>query len=215
MATVTPYNDLNGTKTISGTWTKISGPGPAAPGVYNGTLNFTGTTDGTSIYEYSVTSGGCTHTSQITYESITPDPRVNDDCAGAVNLTASITRLYNDERCPGMIAPTDSGVAAPAAWGSTAPDIWYKYTVPTSSTDVDLEILVDGSGYSDGIYQPRLAVYSGTCGALSEEDALIGADYTALANVTVNAVSTPEVLYIRIASTTANAGQFDLVITYN
>lgn len=213
MATVTPYNDLTGAKTTGGTWTKISGPGPAAPGVYNGTLNFTGTSDGESIYEYEVTSSTCTHTSQITYNSITPSARTNDACAGAFGVSTSSIALYNDERCPGMAAPTLSGIAAASAWAGAEPDIWFKYTVPTSSIDVDLEISIDGSIYSDSIFQPMLAVYSGTCGGLVEEDSGVGSTNYVSCNVTVTAVSTPEIIYIRVASAAANAGQFDLNIT--
>lgn len=181
--------------------------------MYNDTIDFTATADGTSIYEYEVTSGGCTHTAQVTYTSITPATRVNDACAGAVTLTTSNIELYNDERCPGMEAPTDSGVGAPAAWPGTEPDVWYKYVVPTSSTDVDIEITVTGDIYSDGIYQPMLAVYSGTCAALSEEDSVVGTDFIATVTASVNAASTPETLLIRLASTTVNAGRYDITIT--
>lgn len=212
MATVTPYNDLNGTVTTGGTWTLVSGPGPAAPGAWNGTMNFMGTTDGVSVYSYEVTASTCSHTSYLTYNSITPDTRVNDACAGSITVSNSNTALYNDERCPGMAAPTDSGVALPTAWAGLQPDIWYKYLVPTSTTDVDLEIIIDGSPYSDGIYQPMVAVYSGTCGGLTEEDSVVGGASSATVNATVLSAATPEILYIRIASTTGNAGQFDLTI---
>ena len=213
MATVTPYDDLTGPKTISGTWTKISGPGPAAPGAYNGTMNFTGTTDGESVYEYEVTSGSCTHTTSITYNSITPDTRVNDDCAGSLTITNLSSQLYNDERCPGLAAPTDSGVTTPAMWPASEPDIWFRYFVNTSTTDVDLEFRIDSSSYSDGIHQPMLAVYTGTCGALVEEDSVVGTSSVAINNVTIPLASTPETIYIRVASIPATAGQFDIIIT--
>ena len=212
MATVTPYNDLTGNKTISGTWTLVSGPGPAAPGVYNGTLNFTGTTDGVSVYRYTVTSGGCSDSSDITYDSITPATRTNDACAGAMPLTSTNTSLYNDERCPGLAAPTNSGIGAPAAWASTPADIWYKIFIPTSSTTVTTEVIVDGSPYSDGIDQPMLAAYSGTCGALVEEDSSISATNIGTVNFTVVSGSTPETIYIRVASPVGLEGQFDITV---
>ena len=213
MATVTPYNDLTGEKTISGTWTKISGNGPAAPGTYNGTLNFTGTTDGISIYDYTVTSGGCTHTSRLTYNSITPNVRTNDDCAGSFTLvTSSTITLYNDERCPGLAAPTDSGVGAASAWSSAEEDLWFKYYIPTSASPVDLEVIVDGSPYADGINQPMLAAYSGNCGALVEIDSGVGTSSQVSVNFTVSGASTPLYIYVRLASTAANAGQFDITI---
>lgn len=213
MATVTPYNDLEGAKTTGGTWTKISGPGPAAPGSYNGTMNFTGTTDGESVYEYEVTASTCTHTTQLTYNSITPDPRTNETCATAQVIFGSFESHYNDERCPGLAAPTNSGVAAPTGWSGTEPDIWYRFYIPTTASNTDYEVVIDGSPYSDGIKQPMIAAYSGTCGGLIEEDSSTGSGNSATINFSVLGAATPELIYIRIASTVANAGQFDLIIT--
>ena len=212
MATVTPYNDLTGNKTTGGTWTKISGSGPAAPGTYNGTLNFTGAADGESVYEYEVTSGGCTHTSQIIYSSITPKPRTNDDCTGAMPLVESRITLYNDERCPGLVAPTDSGVAAPSAWGSTPADLWFKLFIPTSASTVSVEIVIDGSPYNDGVSQPMLAIYSGTCGALVEEDSSISFNSVVSVSFTVSGSLTPTTRYARMASPVGYEGQFDVIV---
>lgn len=213
MAIVTPYDDLQGdAKTVGGTWTKISGPGPAAPVLYDDSIDFAATADGQSVYEYEVTSSTCTHTARITYNSITPLARVNDTCDAATTLFSSSVVHYNDERCPGMVAPTDSGVGAPSGWSSAEPDLWYKFYVPTSPSVKTYEFIVDGASYIDGITQPMAAIYSGACGALVEEDSNVGASHTVSTNVTVAAVATPMWLYFRVASTTANAGSFDIII---
>lgn len=212
MAIVTPYNDLQGAKTTGGTWTKVSGPGPSAPLTYNDSIDFTGTSDGITIYEYEVTSSTCTHTALVQYVSTTPLDRINDDCSGASTLYTSTQVLYNDERCPGLVAPTNSGVTLPTTWPSLEPDLWYKFYIPTSTVNLAYEIIVDGSIYSDGIQQPMIAVYDGTCGALNELDSNVGAYKTASVSFTVLSASTPEIIYLRVASTTANAGQFDIIV---
>lgn len=72
----TLFDFIQSPKTINGTWTRISASGPAAPGTYDGTVDFTGFPSDTYQYEYEVTSGSAIDTAIITITF------VDDCCSG-------------------------------------------------------------------------------------------------------------------------------------
>ena len=82
--TITPYDLLDGNKTTGGTWTQTSVGGPAAPGAWNGTMDFTAIADGTYTYEYEVTSGSATDTAILTINHTA-------DCCDVTTVSLSVT----------------------------------------------------------------------------------------------------------------------------
>ena len=94
--TVTPFDLLGGVKTENGTWVRTSVSGPAAPGTFDGTLDFTGEVDGVYTYEYTVTDGPLSDTAILTINHI------NDCCVSATVeisvLGESIADLVNGAR---------------------------------------------------------------------------------------------------------------------
>ena len=157
-----------------GTWTFISGPAgnPAAPGTWNGTLDFTAVVnEGTYIYRYAVTSGSCTVTADLSIEFYQTIPMINDTCATAVTIPLGIVKDEFEAQfeggdmrgeCP-YIDATDSGMDHPTSWvSSTAVDLWYAIAIPASSTGWEIDVTVDSTAYGvDGIFQPAIAVYDG------------------------------------------------------
>ena len=82
----------------------------------------------------------------------------NDDCGSAIPLTvgATCTATSGDNTGAG-----DSGVPDPGCASYNGGDLWYSVTVPASG-DLTFET-VDNGGFTDA----GMAIYSGSCGALT------------------------------------------------
>lgn len=233
----TPYNDI-GAGTIGGTWTTslTTGPAPlppAAPGVYNGTLDFTGVAANTDLpytYEVTTTVGAYTATSTktITYNLSAHLPVVNDTCATATNMAFpygggcyTVVGATILEECPGVDQATfDGSIAAPSQWGTATfdADVWYKFSYnpannPGGQAPVNMAITVDGTPYPPGeaIENPALAIYS-SCSAVSLIDANIS--NTGVNTILISDVfGAPFTYYIRVSARDGEEGKFDLSIT--
>jgi hypothetical protein len=95
----------------------------------------------------------------VALESVPPPP-VNDDCANAEVLTVGVSR--NDNVVSGTnISASDSGEVIPSCASYAGGDVWYSAVVPANGNLI-VETMPNPSG--DG----GLAVYSGTCGNLTE-----------------------------------------------
>lgn len=237
---ITPYNILteeNGgvPPTTGGTWSYVGSGStgapplpPAAPGAYDGTLDFTGVTNadpGTYIYRYTVTSGGCSATADVDVSNYTNLLVYNDTCATPRTLvfpynggTSTLSNQLLGEACPGQKHPTYSAVANPAAWGalSFAGDLWYEVNYESSyptTQPIVMSITVDGSAYgNEGIVEPFLAVYSACTPTLVKADVPVSNSQT-IDLVFHNIFTTDFNYYIRVACQDGNQGKFDIKVT--
>ena len=129
----------------------------------SGTESYSFTTvNGTIYYVYlahysssSATTGSFTISRSCT---AAPPPLTNDECSGAISLTATSTCSYTTYTNLG--ATNSTGMTAPGCASFSGGDVWFSVVVPaTGQIDVDLQT---GSMTDSG-----LALYSGSCGALS------------------------------------------------
>ena len=128
----------------------------------SGTESYTfNTVIGTTYYIYIGHWAAGTITGSFTISrscSPTPPPLTNDECSGAISLTATSTCSYTTYTNSGATAST--GMTAPGCASFSGGDVWFSVVVPaTGQIDVDLQT---GSMTDSG-----LALYSGSCGALS------------------------------------------------
>lgn len=228
--TVTPYNliDANSpsTPTISGTWTRKSATGPAAPGVYNGTLDFSSFAGSEAVYcyEYSVTSGGTTDTATINFVMDPYESVINETCAAstAVSLsltqgsTGSITNIEMEQNCPGSVGATDSGVANPASWSisGSSVDMWYKVSLPLSADEYTFAITVSSVNYTDAdaLKYPKIALYSDCTPTIIDST---NATNERLATLYHSETTTPvsaTTFYIRVGAESGEEGKFNITL---
>lgn len=224
--TYTPYDYLLNSPDITGTWTNVSviTPTPAAPGSYNGTITFAVTDKpGEHIYRYTVTSGSCNHTADVTFDFTTYTAVTNDTCATATAIAfsglATSNNLLNQtiiKTCPGPDAPTLTAEPIPTEWGAAtyAADIWYTFTAPADTSAYPVTVTIEGNTFGEtGIYGPAVAIYTGNCGALVQSIASVVNDVAQTNSMTViNAAATSTTYYVRVATTAANQGRFNVTI---
>ena len=150
---------------ISTTNTAPTSPsGSVAAGVV--TYDFTGLTSGT-IYYYWVRSN-CSSTDSSAWVSgsfttLFPAP-ANDECTGALPLTPG--GVFGDNPLSGSVLGSvpDSSNVPSCGSGNDAYNVWYSVQVPASGS-ITIETQADTT---NSITDTILAVYSGTCGSLSE-----------------------------------------------
>lgn len=150
------------------------------------------------------TATGCSTYSFTTGNSVI----VNDDCGGATPLTSGVS-LSDDNSC----ASADASISTAASCWSTGAinTLWYSINV-TSGT---LGVLTTGGTLAN----TQMAVYSGSCGSLTEvgcNDNAPGAGCSG--GTTVNSQLNLTGLasgtyYIRVDGRNANVGTYDIMAT--
>jgi hypothetical protein len=226
MSIVNLYDSLSGSKTTGGTWAYVSGPGsaPTPPAAYNDNIDFTGFSYDEYVYSYTVVNGSCSHTQNVTITYNQSFFAINNSCDGAVSILYDnsvsnfLNNLSNAENCAaGIAAPTDSGEAEPSSWSAISSytgDLWFKAKVRLDgSSDPEFKVTVSGTQYTNGIQTPMIAVYTGTCGALSLEDDQVGFGSQYVETDILTTSGAPDTFFIRVASEVA--GSFTLTITGN
>lgn len=182
-------------------------------------LDFTLIPDGTYTFEIEGTNASpCANTDTITmtviYTSV-PAP-ANDECANATVLTYGDLVTKNNQTllstCPVNSAPTVSVETAPPSWSvSSSGDLWYTFTV-NDAANLTPYIYMKGLTATGC----QIALYSGTCGALSleaeavtvgDEVVLTSADYTTLVLATQ--------YWIRVSTISGYEGTFKIIISKN
>lgn len=135
-------------------------------------------------------------TGTICITSPAPAGPANDDCAGAITLTVNNTAT-------GCSFTTGTNVAATASAGAPVPicasyaggDVWYTITVPPSGS-----VIVDTQ--TGGIADSGMAIYSGTCGALTEiecdDDDSNNGLMSYISLDATNGITPGQTLYIRV-----------------
>ncbi len=228
----------NGVRAITpgGTWTNLNtaSPSPAAPGTYTGTVSFIQGTHavGDHTYRYTVTSGSATDTKDVVISFYSYGVPSNNECASATSIsfggkgTSTTTTTQNLEAtCPGFAAATLSATALPSSWGTSTfvSDVWYTFTA-SPSYDVltgtyltyPIAVTLSGNnfGTTDGIYAPALALYSGTCGALVEENSsLANVSSQNITGQVIMSGSTSKTFIIRVSAISGYEGKYILNLT--
>jgi hypothetical protein len=87
-----------------------------------------------------------------------PAPPVNDDPCGAITLTAGGSCTYTAST--NVNATASAGVPAPGCASYSTGDVWFKVDIPASGA---IKINTSQGTITDG----GMAVYTGTCGALT------------------------------------------------
>ncbi|MBK7763210.1 MAG: choice-of-anchor D domain-containing protein [Bacteroidetes bacterium] len=90
-------------------------------------------------------------------------PPVNDYCANAINIATDTICNYTNYSNTNCTADTGT-ISVPSCGGYQGGDIWFTTTIPPSG-----HISIQNQNVSGGI-NSRLAIYTGTCGALTEID---------------------------------------------
>jgi len=212
------------TPQTAGTWAKVSGPGPSAPGTYNGTIDFTGTTTGNTIYTYTVTQDTCTEVATVTVQWTLSGVRANDECGtiytailGGVPSSESILDERFDGLCPAL-APSTPSDDPPSSWGSaTFDDLWYRVNAPTYKGAYTMNVQIDGTPYGvDGVYSPVVALYTSCDVAdLITASTPLPSGQSSTCITSLLGTGTPAFIYIRVGRSQASIGgyRFDLIIT--
>ncbi|ESU26470.1 hypothetical protein FLJC2902T_24390 [Flavobacterium limnosediminis JC2902] len=166
-------------------------PAGAGTSIATNSFNATPLAPATTYYFHVRTDCGGTFSIWTTVSFTTlATPPVNNDCSGATVLTPGGVFSENPEAVA-LLGATNSNPPAPGCASFLGNDVWYAVTIPASGT-LTVETNNDGSGN----YDTGMAVYSGTCGALTliecdDDDSLDGA-YSM-----VNLTRTPgEVVYV-------------------
>jgi trimeric autotransporter adhesin len=131
----------------------------------------------------------------------------NDDCSGAINLTPGAT-CSNTSGTLDLSTSNTSGVVASCWAANTYNDVWYKFTATSTGT-----YAITLSNLGANISNPRLQIYSGSCGSLS----ILGCATT---SSLTQAVTSGTTYYIRVANTTDPSGTggvagFSICVTTN
>lgn len=100
--------------------------------------------------------------------STPPTPPTNDLCASPIPLTLDVNECgANTITGISNFGTTDSGEPAPTCGAYTATadygDLWYSITIPTGVSEVTFDVSI-----IDGISSVAGAIYSGSCGDLTE-----------------------------------------------
>ncbi|NND26607.1 MAG: fibronectin type III domain-containing protein [Flavobacteriaceae bacterium] len=134
-----------------------------------------------------------------------PPPPPNDACVGAIELIPDVTCNYTTYN---NAAASDSGVANPGCANYQGGDLWFYVEVPPSG-----DLIIDSQ--TGTVTDSGMAVYSGTCGALT----LIQCDDDSSANglmssITLTGQTPGEILYVRMWEYgNNNNGSFGLCVT--
>ncbi|WP_053991359.1 choice-of-anchor J domain-containing protein [Mangrovimonas sp. TPBH4] len=93
-------------------------------------------------------------------------PPVNDECEGAVVINVDAGYCDGINNNGDNTGATDSGLGEAECFDYGENDVWFSFTVPEGTSSVNISTDFTGGTNVD----TEIAVYSGDCGALVEED---------------------------------------------
>ena len=137
-----------------------------------------------------------------------------DDCSTALQLTTlkdycSTGGLYTNATAT---APGATGFAQATCWTNATQniDVWFKFV----SVGTDVMITVKGAGLSTGatLNQASIALYSGDCATSISEHKCTESTSSNVTSMYQGALDLAKTYYIRVTTTSANKGKFDLCI---
>ncbi|SHI73220.1 Por secretion system C-terminal sorting domain-containing protein, partial [Hymenobacter daecheongensis DSM 21074] len=183
------YGPVGFTPGTQGTTTTVTGT----------SLNVTGLTPGTQ-YQFYVTqncggaAGNSVRVGPVSFSTAALPP-TNDECATATTLPVQSGLTCQNQLTGTNVGATGStGIPAPGCSSYSGGDVWYVVTVPAGGT-LTLETDQDsGSNLDD----TGLAVYSGTCGALTVVDCNDDGGNGFFSLLTLTGRTPGERLYVRV-----------------
>ncbi len=168
----------------------------------NTTITGTGLTIGNTYYIRVFTQNNQQGTFNICVTHTAPS---NDNCAGAISLTSNGTCINTTGTL--NLATATGGLPAGCQPGGTHYDIWYSFVAAATTETISLSNL--GANVTD----PRLQLYSGSCGSLVS--VACGTTSIIQAGLTIG-----NTYYIRISNLNTDptgagtAANFDICITH-
>lgn len=229
-STIVLFDQLTGAET-GGTWSRISASGPAAPALYDDSIDFAGEDVGYYTYRYTVTDSIVTDTADVVvYWQGDAPARVNGECADSTLITGTMyppfvvsTTDNNSGSCgpKGQQVPSISEDPVPTNWnqGTYTGDLWYSFILPAQASTYTLIFELSGTPFgSSGIYGPAMAVYvsalDGECGDKVIAGSIAGNGGSQRVSITVVVpANTERYVRIRVASLDDSTGSFNLSVT--
>ncbi len=161
------------------------------------TSNPSGLIPGNTYYVrvFSFATGGTPSTSFNVCVGTPPPPPANDDCSGAVPMSAGTDFASGSMEATTGGATGTAGVPAPGCGSYLGGDVWYSVVVPDTGN------LTVETGAAQGIttFDSAIALYSGDCGSMTliscDDD---GAATDAFSKLVLTNRTPGEVIYIRI-----------------
>lgn len=159
--------------------------------------NPSGLTPGETYYVrvFSYATGGTPTTSFNVCIGTPPPPPANDDCTGAVAMTAGTDFASGSMETSTGGATSTGGVPAPGCGNFLGGDVWYTVEVPSTGN------LTVETGPAQGVttFDSAIALYSGDCGSMTliscDDD---GAATDAFSKLALTNRTPGEVIYIRV-----------------
>lgn len=131
----------------------------------------------------------------------------NDDCANAIPVTVGSNGICTEVTGTNTGATASSGVPAPSCSNYSGGDVWFSITVPSSGT------VTFASDYaaSNSLTDIGMAIYSGTCGSLTEIDCDDDSGNGAMSSISASGLTPGSTIYVRVWEYgNDETGDFDL-----
>jgi hypothetical protein len=176
----------------------------------NETLTLTTLTVGTTYYvryyPYTATPANGAFTICVTTPGGAP---ANDNCSGATVLTVQ-TGSCTAPTTGTNVDATDSGVADPACSSYLGGDVWYRFVVPAGGAVV----VETGQGNGTSLSDTGLALYSGSCGSLTEIGCDDDSGTGAFSSISLTGLTPGATIYARVFDyDNAESGQFTICVS--
>lgn len=148
-----------------------------------------------------------------------PPAPANDDCSGATALTVDAQFCNGSNTNGSNLGATDSGVEPAECFNYGQNDVWFSFVAPNTAASVDVSTDFTGGTLVD----TEIALYSGTCGALTELDCSQDEGTTILSNgesynsIIIDApVTAGQTYYVRVSGYSEDAvGTFCIEVSTN
>jgi hypothetical protein len=149
---------------------------------------------------YTSTGGTFTLTTNLAAGTGVP---TNDNCTGATNLGTAFTTttVASTNAC----ASVDNDIAS---CFSASNNVWYKFTTGASFTTATFTLTTPGT--STNLHYPVLAVFSGSCGAFTEQTCSDPFTVAGPVTATASCLSPNTTYYVEVDDDFGTAGTFSL-----
>ena len=197
--------------------TNAADPAGSGTAIAGETYSATVLTPETTYYFHVRSDCGSTWT---TISFTTPaTPPANDECVNAISLTVDANYCDGILNNGHNVGATDSGLTPASCFNYGLNDVWFSFTVPAGVATVNVSTDFTGGTLVD----TEIALYSGTCGSLTELDCSQDDGTTILSNgsswnslITDTPVTVGETYYVRVAGYSSSAvGTFCLEVSTN
>ncbi|WP_418509289.1 T9SS sorting signal type C domain-containing protein [Corallibacter sp.] len=152
-------------------------------------INLTGRTPGETLYIRFWEYGNDDQGTFSICVSEPPAPPINDDCSGAIPLSSN--SICNYSFYTNEAATASTGAPAPGCASYSGGDVWFSVVIGSTG-----EVTIDTQ--SAAVIDSGIAVYSGTCGALSliecDDD---DSDNGLMSSITLTGRTPGETIFIR------------------